>query len=161
MARTAIHPGEHLAEAHEASGVTAAQLAREIEVRPNRVIAILHGRRGITADTALRLGRCFDISAAFWMNLQHIYDPRWAEQEIGDGLSRIPKRRMGRNEAVGRSSSMRGKSKRCPAGYAEPGAYPGAVWSLRPHSHRWSIRIGNAPLPQPPGPARSWANTRA
>jgi antitoxin HigA-1 len=102
MARTAIHPGEHLAEAIEASGITAAQLARDIEVPPNRVTAILHGTRGITADTALRLGRYFDISAAFWMNLQQIYDLRRAEQEIGDGLSRIPTQRRGRGGAVGR-----------------------------------------------------------
>jgi len=101
MARAAIHPGQHLAEAIEASGITAAQLARDIEVPPNRVTGILHGARGITADTALRLCRYFDISAAFWMNLQQIYDLRRAEQEIGDELSRIPTRRGGRNEAAG------------------------------------------------------------
>jgi addiction module HigA family antidote len=101
MARTAIHPGEHLAEAIEASGVTAAQVARDIEVPPNRITGILHGTRGITADTALRLGRYFDISAAFWMNLQQIYDLRRAEQEIGDGLSRIPTRRSEREGVAG------------------------------------------------------------
>jgi addiction module HigA family antidote len=99
MARTAIHPGQHLAEAIEASGVTAAQLARDIEVPPNRITGILHGTRGITADTALRLGRYFDLSAAFWMNLQQIYDLRRAEQDIGDGLLRIPARH---GEAAGR-----------------------------------------------------------
>jgi addiction module HigA family antidote len=101
MARTAIHPGEHLAEAIEASGITATQLARDIDVPPNRVTGILHGTRGITADTALRLGRYFGISAAFWMNLQQIYDLRRAEAAIGDGLSRIPRRRAGRDEATG------------------------------------------------------------
>lgn len=109
MARTAIHPGEHLAEAIEASGITAGQLAREIEVRPNRVIAILHGTRGTTADTALRLGRYFDISAAFWINLQHVHDLRRAEQEIGDGLSRIPRRRWGRGEVAGLGRTMAGR----------------------------------------------------
>lgn len=113
MTRTAIHPGQHLAEAMEASGITAAQLARDIEVPPNRVTGILHGTRGITADTALRLGRYFDISAAFWMNLQQIYDLRRAEQEIGDGLSRIPTRRGGRGGAVGgRRAAGAGKSVR-------------------------------------------------
>jgi addiction module HigA family antidote len=102
MARTAIHPGEHLAEAIEASGITAAQLACDIEVPPNRITSILHGTRGITADTALRLGRRFDISAAFWMNLQQMYDLRRAEQEIGDGLARIPTPRGGRGEAAAR-----------------------------------------------------------
>ncbi len=105
MARTAIHPGDHLAEAVEASGITAAQLARDIEVPPNRVAAILHGTRGITADTALRLGRYFDISAAFWMNLQQMYDLRRAEQEIGDGLSRI-RTRLG---AAGQRRTTGGK----------------------------------------------------
>jgi antitoxin HigA-1 len=102
MARTAIHPGRHLAEAIEAFGITAAQLARDIEVPPNRITGILHGTRGITADTALRLGRYFDLSAAFWMNLQQIYDLRRAEQEIGDGLTRIPTRRGGRNGVASR-----------------------------------------------------------
>ncbi|HVC61939.1 MAG TPA: HigA family addiction module antitoxin [Acetobacteraceae bacterium] len=108
MARTAIHPGQHLAEAIEASGITAAQLARDIEVPPNRVTAILHGTRGITADTALRLGRYFDISAAFWMNLQQVCDLRRAEQEIGDGLSRIPTRRGGRGGAAARRRTTGG-----------------------------------------------------
>lgn len=92
MARTAIHPGEHLADAIEAVGGTPTQLARDIEVPPNRITGILHGTRGITADTALRLGRYFGTSAAFWMNLQQTYDLRRAEQEIGESLSRIPSR---------------------------------------------------------------------
>jgi antitoxin HigA-1 len=95
MARSAIHPGEHLAEAIEAIGGTAAQLARDIGVPPNRVTGILHGTRGITADTALRLGRYFGTSAAFWMNLQQIYDLRRAEQALGDSLSLIRSRAGG------------------------------------------------------------------
>jgi addiction module HigA family antidote len=95
MARSAIHPGEHLAEAIAELDITAAQLAREIEVPPNRITGILHGTRGITADTALRLARYFGTSAAFWMNLQQIYDLRRAEQEIGERLHRIPARRTG------------------------------------------------------------------
>jgi addiction module HigA family antidote len=93
MARSAIHPGEHLADAIAASGITATQLARDIDVPPNRITGILHGVRGITADTALRLARYFDVSATFWMNLQQMYDLRRAEQEIGDRLRRIPRRR--------------------------------------------------------------------
>jgi antitoxin HigA-1 len=95
MARSAIYPGEHLAEAIEAIGGTAAQLARDIGVPPNRVTGILHGTRGVTADTALRLGRYFGTSAAFWMNLQQIYDLRRAEQSLGDSLSRIRSRAAG------------------------------------------------------------------
>ena len=91
MARSAIHPGEHLAEAIEAMGITAAQLARDIKVPANRVTGILHFTRAITADTALRLGRYFGTSAEFWMNLQQIYELRRAERELGDGIKSIPR----------------------------------------------------------------------
>ena len=92
MARTAIHPGEHLAEAIAAVGITATQLARDLKVPPNRITAILQGQRAITADTALRLARYFGTSAAFWMNLQQIYDLRLAEAEIREILEKIPQR---------------------------------------------------------------------
>lgn len=93
MARTPIHPGEHLADALAGLGVTAAELARAIQVPANRVTGILHGRRGITADTALRLGRYFGTSAAFWLNLQQIYDLRIAERDIGPVLKTIERAR--------------------------------------------------------------------
>jgi addiction module HigA family antidote len=93
MARSAIHPGEHLADAIASAGITATQLARDIDVPPNRITGILHGVRGITADTALRLERYFDVSATFWLNLQQMYDLRRAEQDLGDRLRRIPRRR--------------------------------------------------------------------
>jgi len=93
MGRSAIHPGEHLADAIAAAGLTAAKLARDIRVPANRVSGILHGRRAITADTALRLGRYFGTSAAFWMNLQQLYELRRAEQAIGAGLKQIPRER--------------------------------------------------------------------
>ena len=91
MARSAIHPGEHLADAIAAAGITATQLARDLEVPPNRITGILHFTRGITADTALRLGRYFGISAAFWMNLQRTYDLRRAEQRSGTAWSGSPR----------------------------------------------------------------------
>lgn len=91
MARSAIHPGEHLAEAIAAMGITAAQLARDIKVPANRVTGILHFTRAITADTALRLGRYFGTSPEFWMNLQQIYELRRAEQEIGGDIKSIPR----------------------------------------------------------------------
>ena len=93
MARSAIHPGEHLAEAIDALGITAAQLARDIKVPANRVTGILHFTRAITADTALRLGRYFGTSPEFWMNLQQIYELRRAEQEIGADIKTIPRRK--------------------------------------------------------------------
>ena len=56
MSRTAIHPGEHLAEELAEIGLSATELARQIEVPVNRITGIINGQRGITADTALRLG---------------------------------------------------------------------------------------------------------
>lgn len=91
MARSIIHPGEHLADALEAAHVTAAQLARAIQVPANRVTGILHGLRAITADTALRLGRYFGTSPVFWMNLQQIYELRLAEKHIGKQIKSIPR----------------------------------------------------------------------
>jgi addiction module HigA family antidote len=91
MARSAIHPGEHLADAIAGLGVTAAQLAHDIDVPPNRISGILRGRRAVTADTALRLGRYFGTSAQFWMNLQQMYDLRLAQREIGKRLGAIPR----------------------------------------------------------------------
>jgi len=93
MGRSAIHPGEHLSEAIEALGLTAAQLARDLKVPANRVTGILHGTRAVTADTALRLGRYFGTSAEFWMNLQQLYELRRAEQQIGHELKEIRRRR--------------------------------------------------------------------
>lgn len=91
MTRSAIHPGEHLADAIAALGITPAQLARDIRVPANRVTGILHGLRSVTADTALRLGRYFGTSAAFWMNLQQLYELRRAEKQIGKGIHAIPR----------------------------------------------------------------------
>jgi addiction module HigA family antidote len=56
MARTAIHPGEHLADELDELGMSAAELARQIRVPVNRITQVINGQRGITADTALRLG---------------------------------------------------------------------------------------------------------
>jgi addiction module HigA family antidote len=73
MARTPIHPGEHLAEELREIGISAAELARQIEVPVNRVTAIVNGQRGVTADTALRLGHWFGTSPESWLNLQSLY----------------------------------------------------------------------------------------
>ncbi|MCC6141817.1 MAG: HigA family addiction module antidote protein [Nitrospira sp.] len=91
MGRSIIHPGEHLADALEAMGTSAAELARAVRVPANRITGILHGQRAITADSALRLGRYFGTSAAFWMNLQQIYELRTAEKELGDEIKHIPR----------------------------------------------------------------------
>jgi len=92
MARPPIHPGEILADELHEVGVTPTELARQIEVPPNRVTQIIHGRRGITGDTALRLGHWFGTSAQFWLNLQSAYDIRVAEQKAGKEIARLPVR---------------------------------------------------------------------
>jgi addiction module HigA family antidote len=79
----AIHPGEILAEELATIGVSANALARDLDVPSNRVTAILAGKRGITADTALRLAKYFGTSARLWMNLQAAYDLATAEAESG------------------------------------------------------------------------------
>jgi antitoxin HigA-1 len=92
MPRTPIHPGEHLAEELQALGITAAELSRQIDVPVNRITGIIHGQRGITADTALRLGHWFGTSPQFWMNLQQLYELRLAEREIGAEIAALPRR---------------------------------------------------------------------
>jgi addiction module HigA family antidote len=91
MARTPIHPGEHLAEELKELGIPAAELARQIEVPVNRVTGIINGQRGVTADTALRLGHWFGTSAEFWLNLQQIYELRLARAEVGKHVQKLPK----------------------------------------------------------------------
>ncbi|MBT3309085.1 MAG: HigA family addiction module antidote protein [Gammaproteobacteria bacterium] len=69
-----IHPGIHLKDYIEGAGVTQYRVAKEIHVSAIRISEIVNGKRSISADTAIRLGRFFDTSAQFWMNLQSRYD---------------------------------------------------------------------------------------
>ncbi len=92
MARTPIHPGEILADELEEIGVSAKKLADVIEVPSNRLYQVLAGKRNVTADTALRLGKYFGMSASFWMNLQSAYELDLARLQIGKTIERIPKR---------------------------------------------------------------------
>ena len=92
MPRTPIHPGEHLAEELRELGLSAAELSRQIDVPVNRITGIIHGQRGITADTALRLGHWFGTSPQFWMNLQQLYELRLAESEVGAKIAALPRR---------------------------------------------------------------------
>ena len=91
MPVTAIHPGEHLAEELEALNMSAAELARKLDVPTNRVTQILHGTRSITGDTALRLAHFFGTSAQFWLNLQTLYDLRLAQQKAGRSIKSLPR----------------------------------------------------------------------
>jgi len=90
MALTAIHPGEHLSEELKALGMSAAELARRLDVPTNRVTGILNGKRAITGDTALRLGHFFGTSAQFWMNLQSLYELRLAQRKAGKSIRALP-----------------------------------------------------------------------
>ena len=71
---TPIHPGEHLAEILAGLGISQYRLARTIGVPPRRINEIVHGRRSVTADTALRIGRALGTTPEFWLNLQRMYD---------------------------------------------------------------------------------------
>ena len=80
---TPIHPGEHLADFLEELGITQYRLAKDIQVPAGRIHEIIQSKRGISADTALRLARYFDTSPDYWMNLQSHYDLEMAEQSVG------------------------------------------------------------------------------
>ena len=85
-----IHPGEVLMEDFiEGFGITQHKLAVAIGVPPRRINEIVHGKRGITADTAVRLSRYFGTTSEFWINLQMRYELDRAEDALGDTLSGI------------------------------------------------------------------------
>ncbi len=80
MARTPIHPGEHLAGPLSELGMGAAELSRRLGVPANRITSILNAQRAMTGDTALRFGHFFGTSADFWLNLQKVYELRMAKK---------------------------------------------------------------------------------
>lgn len=82
-----IHPGEILKEEFlEPMGISQYRLAKDISVPPRRINEIVHGKRAITADTALRLGRFFNMSPQFWLNLQTRYDLEVTEDQLDNRL---------------------------------------------------------------------------
>ena len=82
-----IHPGEILLEEFlEPLGISQYRLAKEIHVPPRRINEIIHGKRGVSPDTALRLSRFFGTSERFWLNLQTRYDIEMTKRQIGDQL---------------------------------------------------------------------------
>ena len=84
-----IHPGEILLEDFmKPMGVSINRLARDIVVPPGRISAIVNGKRAITADTALPLGKYFGVSPEVWMGLQADYDLRMAQRTIGAEVDR-------------------------------------------------------------------------
>ena len=90
MAVTTIHPGEHLAEELHELCISAAELARRLDVPTNRITGILNGQRAITGDTALRLAHFFGTSAEFWLNLQSLYELRVARKKMAKLIEALP-----------------------------------------------------------------------
>jgi addiction module HigA family antidote len=91
VAMRAIHPGEQLAEELNELGMSAAELARRLQVPTNRITEILNGKRAITGDTALRFAHFFGTTAEFWLNLQSLYELRVAQKKAGKSIQRLPK----------------------------------------------------------------------
>src|ERR1700728_5302983 len=85
---SAVHPGRLLKSELSARGLSASRLARDLGVPSGRITDILNGRRSITADTAVRLGRYFGNSAQFWLDLQGQYDIAMVERERGAEITR-------------------------------------------------------------------------
>ena len=82
-----IHPGEVLLEEFlEPMGISQYRLANDISVSPRRINEIVHGKRAVTADTALRLSRYFGTSDKFWLNLQTAYDLDVERDRLGARL---------------------------------------------------------------------------
>lgn len=88
-----IHPGEILREDFlKPLGISTNQLARDLDVPPNRISMIVNGERSITADTALRLGTCFGMSPEVWLNLETEFDIRRARRHNGEEIERKVRR---------------------------------------------------------------------
>jgi len=92
VSRTPIHPGEILGDELAEIGISGAELSRQIRVPENRITQIIAKKRGISADTALRLGKWFGTTPEFWLNLQRSYELRRAAQAIGKEIDAIPTR---------------------------------------------------------------------
>lgn len=89
-----VHPGEILADELTELNVSPTELARQIGVPANRITQIVKGQRGVTGDTAVRLGHWFCMSPEFWMNLQSDYEIKLASRQLGQSLERMPKRNV-------------------------------------------------------------------
>ena len=90
MTLSPIHPGEHLLEELGELGMSAVQLAQQIQVPGKCLTEVLEGRESITGDLALRLAHFFGTSPEFWLNLQKLYELRLAEEEVGTLIESLP-----------------------------------------------------------------------
>lgn len=105
MARTAIHPGEQLAEYLLNFEMSAAELGRQLKVPANRITEILNKQRAITGDTALRLGHFFGTSPEYWLNLQASYELHLAEQKVGADIRNLPTLRMRKKKPLNQQAA--------------------------------------------------------
>lgn len=102
---TPITPGDILLEEFlKPLAITQNQLSKEIKVPPNRISRIIRGKREITADTALRLGRYFGIEAEFWLNLQTRYNIKATKNRVGVKIDREVKKRFSKENGTRISS---------------------------------------------------------
>ncbi|MCY4621121.1 MAG: HigA family addiction module antitoxin [bacterium] len=90
MLKRAVHPGLVLKDELRERNVTPTALARQIDVPPNRIGQIIAGKRSVTGDTALRLGRWFGTDPQFWLNLQVHYDLVIADRKAGEAIRKLP-----------------------------------------------------------------------
>jgi antitoxin HigA-1 len=90
MFNIAVHPGTILGDELAEHEVSAAELARQIDVPANRISQIIAGKRSISGDTALRLGHWFGMEPQFWMNLQTQHDLALARRDMGADLEKLP-----------------------------------------------------------------------
>nr|MBS0019460.1 HigA family addiction module antidote protein [Gammaproteobacteria bacterium] len=86
-----MHPGEVLADELQERGLNATALARQLRVPANRITQLIAGKRNLTANTALRLGRFLGTGPELWMNLQKAYELRLAEQALKEELKQVPR----------------------------------------------------------------------
>lgn len=89
MDREPIHPGEFLVDELEEIEMTRTELARQLDVPPNRISQLIRGKRDLTADTALRLGRFFGTGPELWLNLQKAYELDKAKIALGPQIRKI------------------------------------------------------------------------
>ena len=86
-----VHPGAILSDELEEVGISARELARQINVPANRITQIINEQRGITGDTALRLGHWFGTGPQLWLNLQSTYELNLARKRAGKEVDKLPR----------------------------------------------------------------------
>lgn len=90
MSHQVSHPGKVLADELASIGVSPTELARQIDVPPNRISQIINCKRAITGDTAIRLAHWFGTCPELWLNLQAAYELHQARRHLGSSIRRLP-----------------------------------------------------------------------